>query len=138
MKLAYIDSSVLLRFVLAEPETLKEFKQIEYAVSSELIRVECLRTMERYKSAAALEENDLIKALDLIHSLLANIEQIGISRPVLHRAAQPFPTHIGTLGAIHLSTCLLYQERLGNDMPLCSHDEALKRAARTMGIEVFG
>lgn len=138
MKLAYIDSSVLLRFVLDEPGTLKEFRQIEYAVSSELIRVECLRTMERYRSTAALEENDFIEILNRIHSLLANIEQVGISRPILHRAAQQFPTHVGTLDAIHLSTCLLYQERLGNDMSLCSHDEALKRAARAMGIEVFG
>jgi len=41
----YIDSSVLLRVILGEPEPLASWDQIDAAVSSELIRLECLRTI---------------------------------------------------------------------------------------------
>jgi predicted nucleic acid-binding protein len=135
---AYVDSSVLLRIVLGEPEPLREFSQIKYAVSSELIRVECLRTMDRYRVRSALSEADYLEVIGVIHKLLSDIEQVKVTSLVLNRAAQSYPISLGTLDAIHLTTCLLYGERVREKVILCSHDETLKRAGRSMGIEVLG
>ena len=43
----YVDSSVLLRIVLGERDRLRIWPTITNAVSSELIRLECLRTIDR-------------------------------------------------------------------------------------------
>ncbi len=136
--LAYVDSSVLLRIVLAEPHALKEFREINFAVSSELIRVECLRTMDRYRVQASLSEEEYLSRVGLVHDLLAEFELIKISSMVLNRACHPFPVRLGTLDAIHLSSCLLYGERAEQEITLCSHDESLKRAARSLGLAVLG
>lgn len=44
----------------------------------------------------------------------------------------------GHLDAIHLSTCLLYQERANKKLVLCTHDEALRKAGLAMGLAVLG
>jgi hypothetical protein len=36
-----------------------------------------------------------------------------VERPVLARASEPFPTPLGTLDALHLSTALGWQGRMG-------------------------
>lgn len=136
--LAYVDSSVLLSFVLNEKNQLPEFRRISYAVSSELIRVESLRTLDRYRLRGGLTDDEYVERVHLIHILLRDVELVQLSSPVLSRASQPFPTTIGTLDAIHLSTCLLYQERTNKNLVLCTHDEALKKAGLAMDLEVLG
>ena len=44
---AYIDASVVLRIVLSEPDPISAWGSIDVAVSSELVRLECLRTVDR-------------------------------------------------------------------------------------------
>ena len=47
--LAYVDSSVVLRMILFEqPSPLAEWDQIDLAVSSTLLAVECHRSLDRY------------------------------------------------------------------------------------------
>lgn len=57
---------------------------------------------------------------------------------MLARAAQPFPTTLGTLDAIHLSTALLWRERTGEALTLATHDGALALGARAFGLPVVG
>lgn len=45
--IAYIDSSVLLRVVLRQPNALKQWPVIEQGIGSALVEVECLRTLDR-------------------------------------------------------------------------------------------
>jgi hypothetical protein len=53
---------------------------------------------------------------------------------VLARAAQPFPTALGALDAIHLATGLLWRERAGTDIVMATHDHALATEARACGV----
>lgn len=66
------------------------------------------------------------------------MEVVEPTRPVLARAAQPFPTELGTLDAIHLATALLWRERAGVDLVMATHDVALGTAARASGLSVVG
>jgi predicted nucleic acid-binding protein len=63
---------------------------------------------------------------------------VELTIPVLARAAQPLPTALGTLDAIHLATALLWKERTGADLVMATHDEALAIAARASGLRVIG
>lgn len=46
----------------------------------------------------------------VLRLVLAAVDLIDVSRAVLRRASEPFPTPLGTLDAIHLSTALLWRE----------------------------
>ena len=45
--IAYIDSSVLMRVVLAAPNQLKEWPELRSGVSSQLLKVEGFRTLDQ-------------------------------------------------------------------------------------------
>ena len=53
---AYVDSSILLRLVLRQPDALSEWRQIEQGVSSALTLTECLRTLDRVRLRATLPD----------------------------------------------------------------------------------
>jgi predicted nucleic acid-binding protein len=134
---AYIDSSVLLRIILGEPEPLTSWGSIDLAVSSELVRLECLRTIDRARiqlqltdAAVSRQRADLLEALD-------SISLIPLTTPVLERAAEPFPTLIGSLDALHLASALLVRGQY-EDLLFATHDHALGVAARAMGLRVDG
>jgi len=137
----YIDSSVLLRLVLNEPNPLENYSKISKGVSSELIRVECLRTLDRYRILNQESEDIYFKRVELLHDAFRKIDFIPVVPDILFRAGQPFPTQIGTLDALHLSSCLAYQEHvLGQDdsIVMCTHDDGLKRATLALGLQVLG
>ena len=60
------------------------------------------------------------------------------TRPILMRAAQPVPTELGALDAIHLATAMLWREGAGVDLVMATHDAALGTAARANGFRVVG
>jgi predicted nucleic acid-binding protein len=135
--LAYIDSSVVLRKVFGQPNP-TGMNQMTYGVSSELLQVECLRSADRFRVSNDGSEEDFLKRIDLIYDSVRRLELIRISPEVLSRASQSFPTTLGTLDAIHLATCLIYRERSGQEITLCSHDLGLKKAAKAMGLQTLG
>jgi hypothetical protein len=57
--IAYVDSSVLLRKVLGQPGSLKEWRSIQTGVASALVETECLRTLDRPRLRANLPDRDL-------------------------------------------------------------------------------
>jgi hypothetical protein len=59
-------------------------------------------------------------------------------RMVLDRAAQPMPTELGTLDAIHLASALLWKDTTGIDLVMATHDRALGLAAQAHGLKVLG
>jgi hypothetical protein len=48
------------------------------------------------------------------------------------------PTELGTLDAIHLASVLLWQDALGSDATMATHDKALGLAAQAHGLRVLG
>jgi hypothetical protein len=57
---------------------------------------------------------------------------------MITRAAQPLPTELGTLDAIHLATAMVWRELHDADLVMATQDAALGTAARSCGLRVVG
>lgn len=136
--IAYVDASVLLRFALGQPDALPEWRQIERGVSSALIRTESLRTLDRLRLQANLADAEVAKRRATVLAVIASLEVVDVGEAVLDRAAQPMPTEVGTLDAIHLATALLWKEMRRVDLVMATHDEALALGAQAHGLPVVG
>jgi predicted nucleic acid-binding protein len=132
----YIDSSVLLRIVLGERNALVEWPDVE-PVSSELIRVECLRAIERYRQAGALADDDVVERRSAVLDALSRFRLVEPSRTVLERAADPFPVYVATLDAIHLATALEVRQEF-EVLNFATHDTKLAAAAGALAFTVLG
>lgn len=136
--IAYVDSSVLLRVALGQPNSLPEWRHIERGISSALILTESLRTLDRLRLRAGLTDPEIARRRATILKLINALELIEIDAVVLERAAQPMPTELGTLDAIHLASALLWKDAMGVDPVLTTHDGALGLAAQAHGLAVLG
>jgi predicted nucleic acid-binding protein len=136
--IVYLDSSVLLRVILGQAGSLREWRSINRAVASELVEVESLRTLDRLRLAERLPDEQIASRREAVYRLLESVEIVEPNRSVLQRASQPLPTSLGTLDAIHLATALLWREKTGRDLAMATHDEALATAARASGLRVLG
>ena len=136
--IAYLDSSALVRLVLREQGALEELPSAQTLVSSELLAVECLRTLDRLRLQGALSLQETLVRRDAVVDWLEAVDLVLLQRSVLSRASEPFPTPLGTLDALHLATALLWREQSGKDLVMATHDEGLALAARAFGLETLG
>jgi predicted nucleic acid-binding protein len=136
--IAYVDASVLLRVALGQPNALREWQQIRRGISSALVVVESLRTIDRLRARAHLSDAEIARRRSSVHELIDSLEIVGINDRVLERAAQPMPTELGTLDTIHLATALLWNEMSGIVATMATHDVALGIAAQAHGLPVVG
>jgi predicted nucleic acid-binding protein len=136
--IAYVDASVLLRVVLRQPDALREWPQIERGVSSALVATESLRTLDRLRLRARVSDAELAVRRRTVLTLVASLELIEVDAVVLDRAAQPMPTELGTLDAIHLASALLWREATGEELAMATHDRALALGAHAHGMRVIG
>lgn len=136
--IAYIDASVLLRVALGQPDALREWREIHQGVSSALIMTESLRTLDRLRLRANVADREVAKRRATILALIASLDLVEIDAVVLERAAQPMPTELGTLDAIHLATALLWKEMTQTDLVMATHDGALAIGAEAHGLAVIG
>jgi len=135
---AYIDTSALLRLVLREPGALDELRSYDALVSSELIAVESVRTIDRLRLQGALTIEEAAARSRAVGDWLEAIDLVLLRPPVLSRASEPLPMPLGTLDAVHLATALIWRERVGALPTMATHDTALGIAARTFGFDVRG
>ena len=133
----YVDSSALLRVILGEPGRLRIWPSITTAVASELIRLECLRTIDRARVRLGLDDRsvamyraDVLEAVDSFHL-------VALDSTVLERASAPFPTLLGSLDAIHLASALLIRNEF-EGLAFATHHDELGTAARATGFQVHG
>jgi predicted nucleic acid-binding protein len=136
--IAYLDTSALLRLVLREPGALEELRSCEALVASELVAVESLRTIDRLRLQGALSIEDAASRRETVTEWLEAVDLVLLQRPILARASEPFPTPLGTLDALHLSTALVWQDRMRQPLVMATHDRDLSLAARSFGFEVRG
>ena len=136
--IAYVDASVLLRVALRQPDALPEWRQIQQGVSSTLVMTESLRTLDRLRRRAGLADAEVASRRATILRLIASLELVEIDAVVLERAAQPMPTELGTLDAIHLASALLWREMSRVALVMATHDVALALAAQAHGLAVIG
>ena len=135
--IAYVDASVLLRLVLGEPGRLAKWREVETAVSSALAEVEVLRTLDRLRVRAELTPEETADRRGTAYRLLEAVSLADVSTPILRRAADPFPTPLSTLDAIHLATALAWRDAR-REVVMATHDAQLALAARACGFEVIG
>jgi predicted nucleic acid-binding protein len=134
---AYLDSSVVLRVVLGERNRLREWSRITIAISSEIVRVECLRVLDRLRVAGKMGDRELARRRASTLELLEGFDLVRLNRAVLDRAAEPFPTLIRTLDAVHVASALLARERF-RALRFATHDGDLGTAALALGLRVIG
>jgi predicted nucleic acid-binding protein len=133
----YLDTSVILRILFREPNPVKMWGKWDRTVTSSLWRVEALRTVDRLRLSGNLSDGevaDLIRDIRIVNETLAIHP---VSERILQRASETFPTIVGTLDAIHLSTALAVRVLEPIDL-LITHDVQLGTAARSLGFSVMG
>ncbi len=133
----YVDASVVIRVVFAEPEPLRSWGQIDQPVSSELVRIECLRAVERAQFLDRLDDAVVAERRANVLEIVDAIQLIVLERSVLERAGEAFPTSLGTLDAIHLASALAVRDQF-EPLVFATHDKALALAARSVGFAIEG
>jgi uncharacterized protein len=124
---AYIDTSVLGRVLLGEPDRpaiLRELGAFRLRVASRLTRVELRRLAFRQ---AVLADAD---------QLLAGVALIPLADDLLTAAETIPPATVATLDAIHLATALRLA-RAGRLDALFTYDARLAEGARQHGLKVL-
>lgn len=92
----------------------------------------------RLRLPAQLPDSELALRRQAVLAVIGSLELVEIDGTVLDRAAQPMPTELGTLDAIHLASALLWRESIGEELMMATHDRALALGAQAHGIPVIG
>jgi predicted nucleic acid-binding protein len=133
----YLDTSVALRILFGEANPISVWKKWDKAYSSALWRIEALRTIDRMRLTHEITDTEvaaLVREVQIIHETLAICP---MDDKILQRAGETFPTVVGTLDAIHLSSALSIRE-FDNLDALLTHDLQLGTAASSLGFNVIG
>ncbi|HUP24505.1 MAG TPA: PIN domain-containing protein [Thermoanaerobaculia bacterium] len=112
---------------MPEPESAALFAHLASVpdlVSSELSRVEVLRTLTRAEAPARVHQR--------AHRVLERIALVRLHDSILQRAATLGPTALGTRDALHLATAL--EMTPGPEM--LTYDLRLAGASRAAGLRV--
>ena len=134
----YLDSSVVLRKLQREPAPVGSWGRWQRAYSSELLRVEVLRSVDRNRLKGALTDHQVAELITEARLIFDAIEVMALDGPVLDRASQSFLTPLGTLDALHLASALRLVESTGIELTFLTHDSELATAARSMNFNVEG
>lgn len=136
--ITYLDASVILRRALSQPGPDLDWDRIVETISSSITEVECFRALDHVRLHGTVDEVRHGRSRELIYAAFESCDVLEIGPAVLSRAAMPLPTSLKTLDAIHLATALVYRDLTGTPLVMATHDRALARASRAMGLEVVG
>lgn len=134
----YLDSSVVLRRLFRQPGGIPLWDHWDTACSSELLRVEVLRAIDRLQVEGAVGSQAAADHRGVFLHWLEHMDLLQLDLPILLRAGDPFPVWLGTLDALHLASALAWKEQYGEPLELWTHDRQLALAARSMGLAVEG
>lgn len=136
--IAYVDASVVARFVLLQPDRLSELTAFDGRVTSLLAEVECLRAIDKARLAGEIGDDEVVRRRQAVFAQLRRTQCIMPSRSILARAGESFPVPLKALDAIHLATALQWRERRAPELVFATHDPQLGRAASALGFPVVG
>ncbi len=136
--IAYVDSSVLLRFILGQPESLTGLLEVDLRVTSLIVEVECLRAIESARSRGQLTVEEAADRRRVAFAQLRRMRRLAVSLTVLRRAGESYPLPIKSLDAIHLASALLVRDREAPDLVFATHDQRLGQLAAVMDFPVIG
>jgi predicted nucleic acid-binding protein len=124
--LAYVDTSALVKLVVAEPSSRELTAALDgpALVASALVRTELRRAAARHPEAAATQRTT---------ELLRSVSLIAVDDSILDHAGRLAPLSLRSLDAVHVATALTLGGRL--DL-LFTYDARMIAAAEHHGIEV--
>lgn len=133
--IAYIDTSVVIPFIIGEDITIRHALNFPTAISSELLEIEAARTLSRLYLQGEMDSSQCTSALVRLRSLMDSIELEKLSSKVKARAKKDFPTVIATLDALHLSTALCHPKvNEAAAVSLFSNDRQMNLCAAALGM----
>lgn len=136
--ICYVDSSVILRFLLNADRTLGKALEFTAVGSSELLRIECNRALLRYRLEGLINDMELRDTMDHLEKVLAGFSIVEITRAVKQRASEAFPTTIGTLDAIHLASAIIWREHADEEVMIMTFDKQMAVCAGAIGMHTYG
>ena len=135
----YLDTSVVLSWLLNQDPTIEDWGSWQSAYTSEICRVEFHRTIDRLRLGGDLDDNERVFVHERFATFWRSVYRVRVSGALLTGASQPYPTVVGTLDAIHLTTALAVHGRRGCRIDeFLTHDGQLATAARAVGFAVRG
>ncbi len=135
---AYVDASVILRLVLSQPGAIEDLATLEGGIASDLVQLECLRSLDRLRLSGDLPGEYMALARQRVMQVLGALTLLRIDPVVLDLAARPLPAPLGALDAIHLATALVWRDAEDPDLKFATNDRALGAAAHAFALEVLG
>jgi len=136
--ICYLDSSAALRIIFNAKNAYRGFTLFEKVGSSELLLIECARVIDRYRLESVITDEQTAKAREGLSAMIDGMHIIEINDIVKRHARGSFPTIIGTLDAIHLSTAMLWKElEPGVDFQIATHDRQMITCARALGLSIM-
>jgi hypothetical protein len=125
MRAAYLDSSAVVRLVIAEPESaaLRRYvRRRRPLVSSALARTEVLRALLSFGEVALARGRRVLRTIELMR----------VNDRVFEVAGSLLPAEVRSLDAIHLATA----QQLGDDLGVVvTYDVRMADAAAKLGLE---
>ena len=131
----YLDTSVFLEWLFKENSD-KYRPPGEQIVSSDLLRVESRRTFHRLRLENKIDDSGFVRLQTVFQDFWHTIHVVSVDEAILELSAGTFPTIIGTLDAIHLSTALLYQKYKKVSLTIITEDKQLRTTAQACGFTV--
>ena len=129
----YLDSSLVIRQLVGSKSPWKGWGNWSAAYASTLLRTECFRTANLLRLTGKLDDAQRARLGSWIESVCESITLVPVTEGVLRRAADAFPTAVGTTQAIHLATMLELQATHKITCLMATVDNELLRAAESMG-----
>jgi predicted nucleic acid-binding protein len=123
----YLDSSIVLAHVFAEPQSMPDSLWRDEIVSSRLLEYEVWNRVHGRK---------VPQAHAMVRTLIDRIGFFELDRSHLACALEPFPVHVRSLDSLHLAT-IEYVRGRGHDVELASFDRRMIEAARALGIPLY-
>jgi uncharacterized protein len=136
--IVYLDTSVILSRFLGQSNALASWGEWEKAFTSALTRVEFLRTVGRMRLEGQIDDAERVALHRQFNLFWEGVHRILLSSSILDRAADSFPTVLGTLDAMHLASALAAMPSLDEPLVFLTHDPQLGRGAAAFGLQVEG
>ena len=132
--IAFVDTSVVLRFVLEGDISLHQAFTATVTACSELLWIESMRVAQRLRLDGALSDTDLAEAVSRIVTFYSSFRVYLLDNEIKQVAAGPFPTVIGTLDALHLACARRCARHYpGETLLVYSYDTQMNLCARALG-----
>jgi predicted nucleic acid-binding protein len=132
--IAFVDTSVVLRFVLEGDISLHQAFAATVTACSELLWIESMRVAQRLRLDGGLNDQSLAEAVSRISDCYSGFRVYLLDEEIKQAAAGPFPTVIGTLDALHLACARrAARHHPGETLLVYSFDRQMNLCSRALG-----